>query len=326
MHETGGPEVLRPEEVPAPTAGPGEVLVRTEAIGTFAGDAGFRSGRYPVPPIGRGTLPVILGNEAAGTVTATGDGVDPALLGTRVAVLILPTTGAGTYAEYVTAPVGALTPVPDGLPAGHAVAVATQGALALSLLSLAAPDAGTVLVTVGSAGIGGYLTQLLRGRSGVRIIATAGADPARHDRARELGADAVVDHTDPDWPDRVRDALSGGTLDVVYDSIGGPALRRLLPLVTPLAGRLVCYGNLSDEPSGITVEELRGRNLTLIGSGSNEGGWAERVSAARAEALRLAVTGRLGPLIDSELPLADAAEAHRRLENRLSNGKVILVP
>src|SRR5437899_2980791 len=136
MHETGGPEVLRPEEVPAPVAGPGQALVRTEAIGTFAGDTGFRSGRYPVPPIPGGTLPVVLGNEAAGTVTAVGDGVDPALVGTRVAVLILPTVGAGTYAEYVAAPVDALTPVPDGLPATHAVAVATQGALALSLLSL----------------------------------------------------------------------------------------------------------------------------------------------------------------------------------------------
>ena len=340
MHETGGPEVLRPEEVPAPTAGPGQVLVRTEAIGTFAGDTGFRSGRYPVPPIPGGTLPVVLGNEAAGTVTAVGDGVDPALVGTRVAVLILPTVGAGTYAEYVAAPADALTPVPDGLPATHAVAVATQGALALSLLDLAArpaaPPAGpvgsgsTVLVTVGAAGIGGYLTQLLRAQPApagrTRIIATAGTDPARHERARELGADAVVDHNDPDWPDRVRDALDGATLDVVYDSIGGPALGRLLPLVSPLSGRLVCYGNLSEEPTGVTVDQLRTRNLTVIASGSNEGGWAERVSAARGEALRLAVTGRLRPLIDGELPLAEAAEAHRRLERRLANGKILLVP
>jgi NADPH:quinone reductase-like Zn-dependent oxidoreductase len=339
MHHTGGPEVLRLEEVPAPTAGPGQVLVRTEAIGTFAGDTGFRSGRYPVPPLPGGTLPVVLGNEAAGTVTAVGDGVDPALVGTRVAVLILPTIGAGTYAEYVAAPVDALTPVPAGLPATHAVAIATQAALALSLLSLAAPavldrgDGGTILVTVGAAGIGGYLTQLLRARlgepgarPGARIIATAGGQPARRQRARELGADIVVDHTDPGWPDRVRDALAGGTIDLVYDSIGGPALRALLPAVTPLAGRLVCYGNLSGQPIDLTVDELRARNLTVIANGSPGGGWAERVSAARADALQLAVTGRLRPLIDSELPLGEAAEAHRRLEQRLANGKIVLLP
>jgi NADPH:quinone reductase-like Zn-dependent oxidoreductase len=331
MHETGGPEVLRPEEVPVPTAGPGQALVRTEAIGTFAGDTGFRSGRYPVPPIPGGTLPVVLGNEAAGTVTAVGGGVDPALVGTRVAVLVLPTVGAGAYAEYVAAPADALTPVPDGLSASHAVAVATQGALALSLLSLAAPpDAGTVLVTVGAAGIGGYLTQLLRarlaGQRGARIIATASTAEDRRQRARDLGADIVVDHNDPDWPDRVRDALDGATLDLVYDSIGGPALGRLLPLVSPLSGRLVCYGNLSDEPTGVTVEQLRMGNLTLIANGGTAGGWSERVSAARGEALRLAVTGRLRPLIDGELPLAEAAEAHRRLERRLANGKILLVP
>lgn len=343
MHETGGPEVLRLEEVPVPTAGPGQALVRTEAIGTFAGDTGFRSGRYPVPPLPGGTLPVVLGNEAAGTVTAVGAGVDPALVGTRVAVLILPTTGAGAYAEYVAAPVDALTPVPDGLPAAHAVAIATQAALALSLLALAPPErpgadptAGTTaLVTVGAAGIGGYLTQLLSDRpapagpggpGGLRIIATAGTEPARRERARELGAGVVVDHNDPDWPDRVRDALDGATLDLVYDSIGGPALGRLLPAVTPLTGRLVCYGNLSEQPTGVTVEQLRTGNLTVIANGSPAGGWSERVSAARAEALQLAVTGRLRPLIDGELPLADAAEAHRRLERRLANGKIILVP
>ncbi len=326
MHETGGPEVLRLEEVPVPTAGPGQALVRTEAIGTFAGDTGFRSGRYPVPPLPGGTLPVVLGNEAAGTVTAVGPGVDPALIGTRVAVLILPTTGAGTYAEYVAAPLDALTPVPDGLPAAHAVAIATQGALALSLLDLAAPPTtGTALVTVGAAGIGGYLSQLLNDRD-LRIIATAGTGAARQERARELGAGVVVDHNDPDWPDRVRDALDGATLDLVYDSIGGPALGRLLPAVTPLGGRLVCYGNLSEQPSGITVEQLRAGNVTVVANGSTAGGWSERVSAARAEALRLAVTGRLRPLIDGELPLADAAEAHRRLEQRLANGKIILVP
>src|SRR4051812_3153728 len=130
MHQTGGPEVLRLEEGPVPTAGPSQVLVRTEAIGTFAGDTGFRSGRYPVPPIPGGTLPVVLGNEAAGTVTAVGDGVDPALVGTRVAALILPTIGPGTYAEHVAAPAPALTPVPAGPPAPHAVPTPPQAALA----------------------------------------------------------------------------------------------------------------------------------------------------------------------------------------------------
>lgn len=319
LHETGGPDVLRVEETPEPVAGEGHVLVRTEAIGVAFYETYFRAGTYPMP---RG-LPAVFGSEAAGTVVAVGPGADAAWAGRRV--VVMDTGMSGTYAEYAAVPAESLTPVPDGLSAADAVALAVPASVALCLLRAARAAGGeTALVEAAAGGTGGYLAQMARAHGFGRVIATAGG-AAKGERARELGADAVVDHTDPDWPERVREALGGATLDVVFDSIGGDASKRLLDLLAPTDGRLVFYGMLSGEPPAVGAADLVPRGLTLTACSGLEV-WAVRVREARAEVLDLAVKGEIRPLVDSVRPLEDVAGAHRDVEERRAVGKIILTP
>lgn len=319
MREAGGPEALRLEEVPDPTAGVGQVLVRTEAIGVNFVDTRHRSGAVPA----RGPEPYVLGGEAVGVVSATGDGVDPALVGAMVAA-----SAPRAYAEYVVAAVDDIVPVPERVAPTQAVAVGFPAATALTLLrtaGLAGHD--SVLIEAAAGGVGGYLTQLVREQGVSRLIATAGS-PAKRELAIELGADMAVDHTRPDWPDRVRDHLGGRGLDVVFESIGGSSARRLLDVLTLGSGRMLFYGMLSGEPPAIEPVELMYRGVGLIGCGGFPGqdGWYPRVMAARGEMLSRLAEGRVRPLLDTVLPLAEAAAAHRRLDDRLAAGRIVLVP
>lgn len=320
MRETGGPQVLQLEEVPVPVAGLGQALVRVSAAGVSYHETAMRSGRFPMPM----PLPTVVGFEAAGTVAAVGDGADPTLVGARV--LVMPTGPAGfstgTYADYVAAPTSALTPIPDRVSDHDALAVGVQGAVALSLLRTAAlTGVETVLIEVAGSGIGGYLTQLVRAHGAARIVATAGS-VAKRDLARALGADVVLDHTDRAWPATVRAALDGGDLDVVFESLGGDATGRLLDVLAAGSGRILLYG-LLDGPPAVTAMDLLSRGLTLVGCGGLNS-WAHRVNDARVEVLRLVADQHLQPRIEAVLPLADAAEAHRLIENRTAAGKLIL--
>jgi NADPH:quinone reductase len=329
MRSTGGPEVLKVEELPVPTAGTGEVLVRTEASGISFAETRMRSGAFlPMVP---SALPARVGTEAVGVVIAVGDGVDPRLLGTRVLV----TNGNGTHAEHFTAAAHAVTQVPDGMNPVDVVAVAVQGATALSLLwSAALSGKETVLIEVGGGGVGGYLVQMAHEFGADRVVATAGSEPKRA-RARELGADQVVDHRRQDWTDHVRDAIGEATFDVIFESIGGSSAGRLLDAVTTGTGRVVFYGQL-DGPAEIKPFDLMIRSLTLIGCGSSPadyragkrppGGWLVKMDRARGEILQRLAEGLLRPLVDSVMPLADAAAAHHRIEDREAIGKVVLMP
>lgn len=288
-------------------------------MGVGYADTLLRGGAFPFPS----PLPAVFGFEAAGTVTEVGKGVDPSLSGARVHVMNLNAAG-GAYAEYVAADARALTLIPDEVTATDAVAVAMQGALALALLRAAHLN-GTenVLIEAAGGGTGGYLT-LLAGESGAgRVIGTAGSEAKRR-RALSLGADQVLDHSDPDWPGRVRDTLDGETVDVVFESLGGASAGRLLDALTPGGGRIMFYGVLNGAPV-IAPMDLLQRGLTLVGCGGMDA-WAQRVLAARADVLGMVAEGRLLPQVDTVLPLADAAKAHRRMEDRAAMGKIVLVP
>jgi NADPH2:quinone reductase len=318
MDRTGGPEVLREADVPRPEAGPGQVLVRTEAVGVGYYEVPLRSGVFRLPF----ELPTTFGCEAAGTVVGLGEGADPGWLDRRVVLMDI--AGMGTYAEFVAVGADALTAIPDGVSAVDAVAAAVPAAVALTLWERAAVAPGSrVLVQAAAGGVGGYLTQLGRA-GGITVIATAGG-AAKGERARALGADAVVDHTDPDWPDHVRAALDGAELEVVFEAIGGTAARRTLALLAEGTGRVLLYGLLTGEPPAIDPATLLTRGLTLTGCGGL-GVWAPRVRAARADALALVALGELEPLVDTTMPLAAAADAHRRIEARLAAGKIVLLP
>jgi NADPH:quinone reductase len=313
LHETGGPENLKLADLPVPVAGPGQVVIRTEAIGVSYTEAILRAGIMP-PPV---PLPVTFGFEAAGVVTETGDGIDDALLGRRVVVM---NPGLGSYAEYVAAPAGYATEVPDGMSAADAAAVGSFGAVALCVLRAARlTGTETVLVEVAAGGVGGYLAQLARGQGAARIIATAGS-PVKRDFATGLGADEVLDHTDPDWPAR----LTPGSVDVLFDSLGGDTTGKLLDAMTPGSGRILVYGLLQGPPT-ITALDLLTRGLTLTGCGGMPE-WFNRVQATKAEVLRMAADGLLRPQIDSVLPLEDVVTAHQRFDDRAAIGKIIITP
>jgi NADPH:quinone reductase-like Zn-dependent oxidoreductase len=247
----------------------------------------------------------------------------------------------------------------SGLAAGHEVPgqVAVQGAEqevgqevgveAGARLRYEGPDMGmpvlidgaaltgreAVVVESAAGGVGGYLVQLASQFGARRVIATAGS-AAKRETALALGADAVLDHRAPDWADQVRGCNEGAPVDVVFESIGGASAGQLLDALVPGSGRMLFYGLLSGEPPAITPMDLLRHGVGLIGCGGRPvdystgraTGWSAKVEAGRPEILHRAATGGVRPLIDSTFPLADAAKAHQRLEQRQAAGKVILLP
>ncbi|WP_280348001.1 quinone oxidoreductase family protein [Nocardia neocaledoniensis] len=316
MSATGAPDVLTPREIDDPTPGDGQVLVRAAAVPVLYPETKVRAGAFPFPA----PLPAVFGFQAAGTIVDLGAGVDPALLGVRV---VAATSGFGAYAELVAAEQGSVTIIPDGLGTEAAAAIQMPGSVALALIATAALTPGeTVLVEAGATGVGSCLVQLCAAR-GVRVIATAGgADKAA--LARAHGAATVLDHSAPDWADRLGEALSGGTVDVVFDSIGGDSLTPLLDHVTPLRGRILSYGWLAGAPARLGAADLILRGLTLTGCAG--AAWLDSVATQRAAALDAAARGLLTVPIDAALPLDAAADAHRKLEDRTAFGAVLLLP
>jgi len=313
IYETGGPEVLKLDEVPDPKPDAGQVVVRTEAIGVSYTEAALRAGGFPLPA----QLPAVFGFEAAGVVTETGDGVDKALTGRRVVIM---NTGLGTYAEYATAPADTLAFIPDDMSSQQAVAVANFGAVALCLLRKANLTGNeTVLVEAAAGGVGGYLTQLAHELGAKTVIATAGSQ-AKREYADSIGADQVIDHSAPDWAGQLTD----DSVDAVFESFSGDSTGKLLPKLTPGTGRIMLYGFLQGPPT-ITAMDLLRRGLTLVGCGGMPG-WLDRVMAARHDVFQLVASGHLTPQIDSILPLEEAASAHQRFDTRTAIGKIILTP
>jgi NADPH2:quinone reductase len=314
MTATGGPEVLVAGETPEPSPAAGQVLVRVEAIGTHFAETLLRRGGYPMPT----PPPVVFGTQAVGVVAEVGAEVDPDWVGARVAA----GAGSGAYAEYLVAESSAITPVLDELSSVDAAAVAMPGSVAVALLAAAGPVAGqTVLVEAGASGVGGYLTQLVRHQGAGVVAVTASATSAGH--ARKLGADIVIDAGTADWPRALSAHPDCSTLDVVFESIGGASARRVLEHIRP-GGRMVHYGLLGGEPAAVGATDLMAAGVTLIGCGGPA--FHAAMAAARRTALEWAAQGRITPLVDSTLPLARAAEAHRRIEARGRTGTVVLVP
>jgi NADPH2:quinone reductase len=314
-HTLGDPEVLTLRSHPVPQPGPGEVLVRLQAIGVNFSDTERRRGVYD-PPI----LPWIPGNEAAGIVEALGANVDPKWLRRRVAFWAPRTSGA--YAEYTAAPANTLFDLLDNVDAATAAALPVQGLTAYGLANAATSLAAgqSALVHAAAGGVGSLLLQLLR-RRGVRTFGTA-SSVAKQDRVRELGATALP--YGPDLPGRIQEATGGRGVDAVFDSVGRATQADSLACLA-LYGQLVFFGDSSGSPVSIHPDELYGRNLR-ISSFWLAADPPERWDVARRELQDWVTTDQLRVTIDQTLPLADAAEAHRRLEQRQTQGKLILIP
>ncbi|MCC5575856.1 zinc-binding dehydrogenase [Microtetraspora sp. AC03309] len=317
-HAYGGPEVLVMEEAEPPVPGPGQVRIRAEAIGANFVDVKFRQG----PDTGgiyRRELPAVLTGDVVGTIDAVGPGVGPELVGRRVATL-----AEDAFADQVLADAEWLAPVPDGIDDATASMLPMGAPVALGALRTARLSPGeTVLVHAATGGIGHLAVQLAK-IAGATVIATAGS-PAKLDFARALGADAAVDYSAADWPERVREIAPGG-VDVVLDSVGGDVLRSSLDLLAPF-GRAVVYGAASGEVTDIPVMSLFAvRSVTGFSLLAWRAAAPKQAREDMDEAARHAVEGRLRATLHARLPLTEAAEAHRILESRSQLGRVLLIP
>ncbi|BDM71163.1 oxidoreductase [Streptomyces nigrescens] len=308
FHSYGGPEVLRVEEAEAPVPGPGELLVRTEAIGVtlpcvrrVRGDG--KGGGDPLP-----SMP---GGEIAGEVVALGPDVTGFAVGDRVTSVTL----TGSYTELALAPAFLASRIPDGASAVEAVALVRSGHVALAALSTANPQgAESVLITGAASGTGHLAVQLAKLQGVPRVVAAV-SSAAKAEFLYGLGADEVVTYDQESW---------GEPVDVVLDGVGGEVLPWALAAVAE-GGRLVFFNSGGGT---IPAYELLAGSRTVIGLTMRRFTTVhrERYEAHRERLWELAGSGRLRAVVHAELPLADAAKAHEIIEGRTNLGKVVLRP
>ncbi len=317
IHETGGPEVLELAELPIPQPGPGQVLIRVEAIGINFVEIYFRKGVY------KASLPFTPGTEAAGTVEKLGPGVTGFAAGDVVASASV----LGSYAEYALVPAAQLVKVPAGLAPEKAAAVMLQGMtahyLAYSTFPLKAGD--TALVHAGAGGVGLLLTQIAA-RLGARVICTV-STKAKAELAREAGASDVILYTEQDFEAEVKRLTGGKGVDVVYDSVGKTTFEKSLNCLRP-RGLLALFGAASGPVPPFDLGQLNSKGSLFITRPSL---WHYIATRAELEwragdVLGWAAKGDLKLRTEFIYPLAQAAQAQSDLEGRKSTGKILLVP
>ncbi len=317
VHETGGPEVLRVDEVDVPEPGPGEARVRVAAAGLNFIDTYQRSGAYPLE------LPVALGQEAAGTVDAVGEDVTSVEVGDRVAF-----TGVlGAYAEQVVVPAARLVEVPDAIDPEVAAALMLQGMTAHYLSHSTYPLHGGdwTLVLAASGGVGHLLVQLAKER-GARVIGTVSTEEKER-LAYEAGCDEVVRYTETDLVAAVRELTASRGVDVVYDSVGRDTFDQSLDCLRA-RGMLVLFGQSSGAVPPVDLQTLNTKGslyVTRPSLGHYIAGREELLGRAR-DVFGMVASGDLHVRIDRRFPLTEAADAHRYIEGRQTKGKVLLVP
>jgi NADPH2:quinone reductase len=318
VHEVGGPEVLTWEDVPDPVPGEGQALVRVEAAGVNFIDAYFRTGLYKGP-----ALPFVVGQEAAGTVAALGAGVTEVAVGDRVAY-----TGAhGSYAELAAVPASRLVKLPEGVSAREGAAAMLQGMTAhyLTFTTFPLKEGDACLIHAAAGGMGQLLCQIARMR-GARVFGTTSSEEKAR-LAREAGADEVILYTEQDFAAEVKRLTGGRGVQVVYDGVGHDTFEKSLDCLAP-RGTMVSYGQASGKvpPVDITILNTKGSLYLTRPSLTHHIATREDLQWRASDILGWIAEGKLRLSIGLELPMAEAAEAHRALEGRRTTGKVILIP
>jgi NADPH2:quinone reductase len=320
----GGPEVLVPVEIPTPAPGPGEALIRAEAIGVNYFDMLIRTGKYRWMP----KLPFVPGNEFVGRIEALGEGTTQLKAGQRVflAGYDIDNRG-GLYAEFAVAPFAALWPLPDNVDAAAATALANYQ-LAHILLHHAARGVhpGTVVVLGAAGGVGSALVDSAR-LIGARVIGLAGsAEKCAFLHAR--GATSL-DHRDPDLEAKLAEAIGSHGADIVFDHVAGPGLEAHLKRLAPL-GMIVSYAVLGGVAPGDLFKAMRAHLEASPAVRCFTMHTYDHLPGPRREAMQSAVEllsrHRIAPAVARKFPLAEAAEAHRLMESRAAIGKIVLVP
>jgi len=318
IHDTGGVDMLRDDDIDIPAPKTGEALVKLGASGVNFIDTYHRTGLYRLP------LPLTLGQEGAGTVTAVGDGVTTVQVGDRVAYQGV----QGSYAEYAVVPADRLVSVPDGVSLDQAAAVMLQGITAHYLATSTYPlSVGDIcLVHAAAGGVGLLLCQIatMRGAHVIGTVSTA----KKAALAKGAGAHDVINYTTHDFVDEVKRITHGrGGVQVVYDSVGKTTFEKSLDVLVR-RGTLVSFGQ-SSGAVGTFDPLLLSRKGSLYLTRPTTGDYV----ATRDELLRRTHDlfewvrdGRLTVRIDRAIPLTQAADAHRALESRATSGKVLLIP
>lgn len=328
LHQPGGPEQLRGEEVSTPRPGPGEVLVHLKAAALNHRDVWIRLGRQMAD-----RLPLILGSDGAGLVAEVGPGVSHLRSGQAVVInpsldwgdredrpspafRILGGPDPGTYAEFVVIPAANVFPKPSPLNFEEAAAMPLASLTAWRAVvtrGQVRPGEQVVVLGIGG-GVATFVLQIAR-QAGASVIATSSSD-AKLLRAKELGADLTINYTSTAW-DEVVLKHTGGGADVIIDSVGKATWEKALRALRP-GGRLVSFGATTGPTTEVNVRTVFWNQLNILGTTM---GSPREFSAM----LSLYEAGRLKPVVDRVFPLRDAAEAHRRMDAGEQFGKLVLV-
>jgi NADPH2:quinone reductase len=317
VNAPGGPEVLRYEDVAEPTPKAGEATVKVDAAGINYIDVYQRSGQYKL------AMPLTLGLEAGGTVTAVGPNVTEVKVGDKVAY----TGVAGAYAQYAVVPSARLVTLPAGLSTRQGAAAMLQGLtahyLACSTYPLKSGD--TCLVHAAAGGVGLLLCQIARMR-GARVIGTVSTED-KAKLAREAGASDVILYTKQDFETEVKRLTDGKGLQVVYDSVGQTTFDKGFNCLAP-RGMMALYGQSSGPVGPFDLGVLNAKGSLFVTRPSLNHHIITRAELLERsnELLGWIRDGRLKLRTEFEFPLKDAADAHRALEGRKTTGKVLLIP
>jgi NADPH2:quinone reductase len=317
VKQVGGPEAIELVDLPVPQPKPNEAVVKLAASGVNFIDVYFREGRYKAP------LPITLGQEGAGDVTAVGAEVKSIKIGDRVAW----TAVHGSYAEYAAVPADRLVPIPQGVSEQQAAAAMLQGMTAhyLSHDSYPLKRGETALIHAAAGGVGLLLVQMAH-NIGARVIATVSTDE-KAKLAREAGADEVILYTQADFEAETKKLTGGKGVDVVYDSVGKTTFEKGLNILRP-RGMMVLFGGSSGAvpPFDPIVLTQKGSLFLTRPSLTNYIATREELVARSGAVFGMIAAGKLKLRIEYTYPLAEAQKAHRDLEGRKTTGKLLLIP
>ena len=317
VHEFGGPDVLKYEDLPVPEPSAGEARVKIEAIGLNYIDIYQRTGIYPME------LPFTLGREAAGVVDAVGADVTEVKKGDRVAYAMVP----GSYSEYAVLPARRLVPLPKGLDTRTAAAAMLQGMTVhyLTHTTYALKKGERALIHAAAGGVGLLLIQVAK-RLGATVYGTVSTEEKAR-LAKEAGADEVILYNQTDFAAEVKRLTKDLGVHVVYDSVGKDTFENSLDCLRP-RGYMVLFGASSGAVPPFNLATLAGKGSLFVTRPS-----LAHYTIDRKELLQRAndlfnwiTSGELKLRISQTFPLAEAAEAHRQLESRKTTGKVLLIP
>lgn len=317
--ETGGPEALRHVEMPQPTPGPGQVLIKAEAIGVNFIDTYFRSGLYPRE------LPFVVGTEVCGTIEAVGEDVAALGVGDRVVT----DKAFGAYAEYALAPADFVVYVPESVPSEVAASALLKGTTAHYLIKSTYPvqQGDTVLLHAGAGGVGLILTQWATSLA-TRVITTV-STPDKAELSRQAGAVAVLDYPDDpqEFGARIRELTDGKGVAAVYDGVGAATFEASLASLAK-RGTLALFGAASGPVPPFDPQRLNAAGSVFLTRPSlaHYTGTADEFGWRAGEVLDAIATGTISVTVSERYRLADAEQAHRDLQGRRTVGSVVLVP